>query len=48
MTLVSHILTEQRVEAWAGGSDAYPSQPDGGVVRVVVVETVISMVKSAW
>jgi hypothetical protein len=45
---VSRILTEKRVEAWIGGSDVYPSLPDGGVVQVIVVEIVISMVKSAW
>jgi hypothetical protein len=28
--------------------DAYQSLSDGGVVHVLVVDTVISMVKSAW
>jgi hypothetical protein len=36
------------VEARIEGSDVYPSLPGGCVVRVVVVEIVISMVKSAW
>ena len=41
-------LIEQRAEANVWGSDTYTSLPDGRVVRVVVVEIVISMVKSAW
>jgi hypothetical protein len=42
------ILIKQRVEARIWGSDAYPSLSDGGAVRVVVIDTVISIVKSAW
>jgi hypothetical protein len=42
------ILTVQRVEARIWGSDAYLSLSDERVVRAIVVETVISMVKSTW
>jgi hypothetical protein len=42
------ILTERRAEARMWGSNAYLSLSDGGTVRVLVVETMISMVKRAW
>jgi hypothetical protein len=45
---ISCILTKQRAMDRVGGSDAYPSPSCGCVVRVLLVEIVISMVKSTW